>query len=225
MSAIKGKLSQLILLFYYIVYECAQQSCNWPFTAVSNYDGSYCVKCDTTCDTCFDDSVNGCVTCIDDFNLDQNSSYCIPPDTGLIHTVESSYKYYKFTQYGNWTGGTSYDCQYTTVLVPSPSTGFLKVKNYLRQHYGLRIIVSAWWFTTPASINDTILIQVFKPTGTSPLYSNGNITFAVAKWGANGSNYCTGSYATNYDTGVFNGASTEYVTVKFSSSSTSWGIR
>ena len=41
----------------------------------------------------------------------------------------------------------------------------------------------------------------------------------------NNSVYCTDSYATNYDTGNFNGASTTYVTVKFSSTSTNWGIR
>lgn len=156
MSAIKGKLYELILLLSFLLHECAQQSCTAPFTAVSNYQGSYCVKCDSTCATCFDDSVSGCVTCIDDFNLNENTSFCIPPDTALIHTVESSYKYYKFTPYGNWTGGTNLDCQFTTLLIPSPAGGSMQVNNYLGKHYGLRIVVSLWWVTSTGSTNSLI---------------------------------------------------------------------
>lgn len=217
----KGNFHSLIITLAIFIKHCAQQTCNPPFTAVSNYNGSYCVKCDSTCLTCFDDSVGGCVTCRDNFTLNQNSSYCIPPDDAYIHTVESSYKYYGFTRYGNWTGASSTDCQYTTVLIPTTPTTLLENVNYLGRHYKLRIVVSAWWFI--GATNTDILMQVFTPTGGNLLSKA--ITFASSQTTSNNSKYCTGSYATNIDTGTFNGASTSYVTVRFSSSSSGWGIR
>lgn len=82
----KGNMHCLIITIAFVLRETIE-ACSSPFTAVSNYNSSYCVKCDTTCATCFDETVNGCVTCITDFNLNENTSYCIPPDTLLIHTV------------------------------------------------------------------------------------------------------------------------------------------
>lgn len=68
-KAMKGSIPELLLIMSITIWRTAQVTCNKPFTQVSNYVTTYCVKCDSTCDTCFDDSVSGCVTCIDDFNL------------------------------------------------------------------------------------------------------------------------------------------------------------
>lgn len=65
----KGIVQEFIIILVIFVERCAQQSCTSPFTSVSSYNGSYCIKCDSTCATCFDDTLSGCASCIDDFNL------------------------------------------------------------------------------------------------------------------------------------------------------------
>lgn len=218
----KAKLYKLITTLLIFIQQSQELSCPAPFTSVSSSQTAYCVKCDSTCDTCFDDSLSGCVTCPDDFDLNSNTSYCIPPDTKLIHTVESSYKYYKFVQYGNWTGGAPYDCGITvTVLKPSPLGGTLQVNNYLGSHYGMRVLVSVWWF---AGTKDKVVVKALLPNSSQQFtadiaFTAGNMTTS------NNSLYCTGSYATNFDSGVFNGASSTYITIQFSSASSDWGIR
>ena len=62
-------------------------SCDPPFASVADSGGSYCVKCDTTCLTCYDAAINNCVTCPTDFTFNDNTSYCIPPYTVSINTV------------------------------------------------------------------------------------------------------------------------------------------
>lgn len=83
----KAKLLQIIITLTVLVQKCRQQSCTYPFTAVSSYTSAYCVKCDSSCKTCFSDSVNSCVTCVDDFTIDSQTAYCVPPTTALINTV------------------------------------------------------------------------------------------------------------------------------------------
>lgn len=125
--------------------------------------------------------------------------------------------------YGNWTQGTPYNCLYTTVLKPSV-VGGVKVNNYLGKHYGLRIIVSAWWLG-PTNYYDIDIDVFFPSTSTTKTLT---IALTTAQSPSNNSQYCTDSKAANYDSGVFAGKSSSYVTITFrsnSSSYTNFGIR
>lgn len=107
-------------------------------------------------------------------------------------------------------------------MQPDAGNGF-KVSNYLGKHYGLRIVVSAWWLGPNYYDLD---IDVYFPststTYTIPIYFN------TSQSTSNNSQYCANSQATNFDSGVFAGKSSTYVTITFRShfsNETSFGIR
>jgi hypothetical protein len=84
----------------------------------------YCAKCDTTCLTCSNQGMNNCIQCPADFTFDPSTSYCIPPNTKLINTLESSYKFAGFTPVTGWTGGaTVQDSVYKTTVYGAAVAG------------------------------------------------------------------------------------------------------
>jgi len=96
----------------------------------------------------------------------------------------------------------------------------MQVNNYITKQYGFRLLVSAWWFTSSGA---NIIVTFLDSSGNTLIPKN--ILFSTAQTTTNNSVYCTTSYATNYDSGVIEKTSTNYVTVRFSSGSSSWGIR
>ena len=52
--------------------------------------------------------MNNCITCPTDFIYNPDTSYCNPPNTDQIKTIQSSYKFVGFTTVTGWTGGYSY---------------------------------------------------------------------------------------------------------------------
>lgn len=124
--------------------------------------------------------------------------------------------------YGNWTDGTPDNCLFTTILKPTVSTG-VKVTNYLGKHYGLRIIVSAWWLGP--NYYDLDIDVYFPSTSVTKTFS---IYVNTSQSTSNNSQYCANSQATNFDSGVFAGNSSTSVTITFrshTSAYTNFGIR
>ena len=158
---------------------------------VSNYLSTFCVKCDTTCSSCFDDTMASCVSCPDDFTFNENTSYCIPPVQTQINTIESSYKWYGFSQASGWSGGSPTACGYHTVL--QSGGGAITRTHELQPHYELRILVSLWQL----SGSGTFTLNFETEDGTTfktATYASSSFVSA-----GNNSRYCTGSSATNVD--------------------------
>lgn len=113
-----------LLLFHYFVYliKSVTITCSSGYVALLYGTSGYCAKCDTTCSTCSNEGMNNCVACPSDFVFNTNTSYCIPPNTNQINTLESSYKFAGFGAVDGWNNGYVYqDPTYsTTVYALSP---------------------------------------------------------------------------------------------------------
>ena len=131
----------LVLLLLYL--KEASGACASPFTEKTDYQGTYCIKCDTTCDSCFEDTPASCVACPADFTFNPNTSYCIPPATSLISTRESSYKWPNFAAKSSWSGysGTS-NCGYSTLIMGTGSNVIWQ--SDLSGNFEMRVLVSLW---------------------------------------------------------------------------------
>jgi hypothetical protein len=107
-------------------------------------------------------------------------------------------------------------------LKPGAAGNYLQVNNYLGKQYGMRVVVAIFWLS---STTGTITMTALDSTATS-LYSK-DIWYNTSSISTtNGTQYCTGSSALNFDSGVFNRSTTPYVTIKFSApTGTVFGIR
>lgn len=165
-------------------------NCDPPFLEAS---GTYCAKCDTTCDTCSGSSINQCKTCPADFSLNTNT--CDPPISTAINTVANSYHSFGFIAESSWPSSTTYACGDFTFLQPTVSSGSLVTTHKLGIHYQVRIRVAFWSmtgsaktlaltysnvdtaysasFSSPSTVNSAFVGQLYNPT-------------------------CTGAYAVNY---------------------------
>jgi hypothetical protein len=188
--------------------------CTTPYSEISADSGSYCIKCDTSCLTCYDNGINNCVTCPDDFIFDEDTSYCAPPANNTVDTLEFSYRYRGFSQKSGWSGGTPTDCEYTTIL---KSTGGNIVRSHtLSPHYQVRILASLWWMN---SFTGHITITVTSTAGTLK-----TITTSAPTSVTNNTRYCLNSRATNIDETFSTNFATS-ITVTISGSGSNWGIR
>lgn len=92
-------------------------TCSSGYVALLYGTSGYCAKCDTTCSTCSNEGMNNCVVCPADFTFNSNTSYCIPPNTNQIKTLESSYKFAGFGPVDGWNNGYVYqDGTYGTTV-------------------------------------------------------------------------------------------------------------
>jgi hypothetical protein len=72
------------------------------YSAYQNVSKSYCIKCDSTCATCFGPNINNCASCPNGFTINSSESTCYPPNNATVITIESSYKFLGFQRLSNW---------------------------------------------------------------------------------------------------------------------------
>lgn len=124
------------------LWKTESANCDAPFLEVPYGTGSYCAKCDTTCDTCSGSSINQCRTCPIDFTLNTNT--CNPPISTAINTVANSYHSFGFIAESSWPSSTTFSCGGFTILQPTVSTNSLITTHKLGIHYQVRIRVAFW---------------------------------------------------------------------------------
>jgi len=70
--------------------------------------------------------MNNCVTCPTDFVFDSINTDCQTPDSALIKTIESSYKFYGFSVAPGWNGGAATNYGFVTVLSGGSASSIYK---------------------------------------------------------------------------------------------------
>lgn len=169
-------------------------NCDAPFLEVPYGSGSYCAKCDTTCDTCSGSSINQCQTCPADFTLDIKT--CNPPISTAVNTVANSYHSFGFIAESSWPGSTTYSCGDFTFLQPTVSTGSLTTTHKLGIHYQVRIRVAFWSMSGSAETLGLTYSNLDTTTYSVSFSSPSTVNSAFA--GQLYTPTCTGAYAVNY---------------------------
>ena len=160
---VKDYIQKVVLLELLLIYITEQIVCPTPYQPVSYGSEQYCIKCDSSCLTCSDQGMNNCVTCPTDFTFDSVNTYCLTPDTPLINTVQSSYKFYGFSVAPGWNGGTATNYGFVTVLSGGSSSAIYKEVTFSSAHYNYRVLVSGWWL----SGSNPISCKFYKMVGVS----------------------------------------------------------
>ena len=226
----KSRLSLWLWVLALAAETVAQLGCVYPFTELPYGTGTYCAKCDTTCNACSGTSISSCASCPTDFTLNTATSTCVPPANSTVNTVVSQYHTYGFEKESTWGGGEANPfsgCGTITVL-RGVSNDIIYTTHSLNTHYMVRIKVSLWWFSGTSAITIKLYNNLTPFTylgGYQTNYTdstNGNAG-NIAGSAYNGS-YCA-AIATNVDFTITTSASNNNVKVKFTSASAYWGIR
>ena len=175
--------------------------------------------------------MNNCVVCPVDFTFNANTSYCIPPNTNQINTLESSYKFAGFSPVSGWNNGYVYrDPTYgTTVFAMSPGQSEIYKQFTLDSaHYQLRILASLWIMDSGSTTADWVAISVYLSGTGAPstvMVPNGNVVSNIPVAASAGYQiYPSGWRATNVDT-TFADWSHDNARISFTSSRASFGFR
>ena len=206
----KGLLLSQIIITLLLYLAQLSHACTLPFVQITDYQATYCVKCDTTCANCFEDNPASCTSCPADFTFNDDTSYCIPPNTAFINTIESSYKWPSFSPKSGWTGhGNTAPCGSVTLLSGTGST--ISWSHDLQPHFKMRLLVSLWEYTNPSPAAK-ITFSALAPDASVIKTESYELTSFSQEASNNNSRYCTGSKAKNIDI-TFNGDSTSSVTL------------
>jgi hypothetical protein len=143
----------LVVLNYVIVEPCI---CNSGYSAYQNGSISYCIKCDSTCSTCFGPNINNCVSCPSGFTLNSSQSICSPPNNATVTTIESSYKFLGFSLLSTWYPSTL-TCTicdlYSLIggynILPASGTIYTDYA-MLPGHYQTRVLGAFFWISSSA---------------------------------------------------------------------------
>ena len=214
------------ILFHSLTEIIKSLDCPTGYVSLPYGTQQYCAKCDTTCLTCSNTGMNNCITCPTDFTFDTGSSYCLPPSTKQITTIESSYKFVGFTQVTGWSGGAvTTNVPYAISVYKSSGSDITKVFTVNSAHYKIRVLVSLW-FCGSSSLSDTITLKFTNVSGNQIGASSvtSNIPLASQTTGGTFTIYPSDWRAINLDYSVTDSYS-DTITATFSSTNSNFGIR
>lgn len=219
----------ILVLFHYFIYliKNVAITCSSGYVALLYGTTGYCAKCDTTCQTCSNEGMNNCVLCPADFVFNENTSYCIPPNTKQINTLESSYKFAGFSAVDGWNNGYVYqDSNYGTTIyaLSAGQSEIYKQFSLDPAHYKLRVLVSLWIYDAGSTVTDWVKISMYLDGTTTPNTINSVVNNIPVATSGGYQIYPSGWRATNVDTS-FTDSNHDNAKISFTSSRALFGIR